>query len=74
MELPVLPVARFRVRDRAAPGAIGGLVGVLGGASLIVRFGGGLYLSAIGTLILIWVVIWNAFSMMIASYTEGPQN
>jgi hypothetical protein len=50
---------------RSSLGALGGLLGVLGGASLIVQFGGGLYLCALGTLVLIWVVIWNAFSMMI---------
>ena len=59
---------------RSIPGAIGGLLGVLGGASIIFQFGGGLYLSAIGILILIWVVIWNAFSMMIADYVVPPQS
>jgi hypothetical protein len=53
---------------RSGLGAVGGVLGILGGASLIVHFGGGIYLSAAGTLILVWVVIWNAFSMMIASY------
>jgi hypothetical protein len=55
---------------RSTLGAIGGLLGVLGGASLIGQFGGGLYLGALGTLILIWVVVWNAFSMMIAPHTN----
>jgi hypothetical protein len=58
---------------RSALGALGGLLGMAGGASLIVRFGGGLYLSALGSLILIWVVVWNAFSMMIADYAT-PEN
>src|SRR5437667_296156 len=55
---------------RSSLGAVGGLLGVLGGASLMVHFGGGLYVCALGTLIMIWVVIWNAFSMMIATYAD----
>jgi hypothetical protein len=49
---------------RSSLGVLGGLLGILGGTSLIVRFGGGLYLCAFGALILTWVVVWNAFSMM----------
>jgi hypothetical protein len=59
---------------RAVPGAIGSVLGVLGGASLIVEFGGGLYLSALGGLVLTWVIVWNAFSMMVASYADPPQS
>jgi hypothetical protein len=59
---------------RSIPGAIGALLGILGGASLIVQFGGGLYLCALGTLILVWVVVWNAFDMMMASYADAPQS
>ena len=59
---------------RSIPGAIGALLGILGGASLIVQSGGGLYLSLLGTLMLIWVVVWNAFDMMIASYADTPQS
>jgi hypothetical protein len=59
---------------RSIPGAIGALLGILGGASLIVQFGGGLYLSLLGTLVLIWIVVWNAFDMMIASYANPPQS
>lgn len=61
---------------RSVLGALGGLLGVFGGASLIARFGGGLYLSALGSLILVWVVVWNAFSMMIADYSppQRPEN
>jgi hypothetical protein len=59
---------------RSIPGAIGAVVGILGGASLIVRFGGGLYLCGLGSLILIWVVVWNAFTMMIATYPNPPQS
>jgi hypothetical protein len=58
---------------RSIPSVIGAVLGILGGASLIVGFGGGLYLCGIGTLILIWVVVWNAFSMMIATYADPPQ-
>jgi hypothetical protein len=59
---------------RSGLGGLGALLSILGGVSLIVQFGGGLYLSALGTLILIWVVVWNAFSMMIASYGDTPQS
>jgi hypothetical protein len=59
---------------RSIPGAIGSLLGILGGASLIAGFGGGLYLCGLGTLVLIWVVVWNAFSMMIATYADPPQS
>ncbi len=45
---------------------------ILGGVSLMLQFGGGLYLSALGTLLLTWVVVWNAFSMMIEEY--GSKN
>jgi hypothetical protein len=55
---------------RSTLGALSALLSVLGGLSLIFQIGGGLYLSTLGTLILIWVVVWNAFSMMIASYAE----
>jgi hypothetical protein len=55
-------------------GATGQLLAVLGGLSLAVRLGGGLYLSALGTLVIIWVVVWNAFSMMIANYADAPQS
>ena len=58
-------------RLRSSLGVLGGLLGVLGGTSLIVRFGGGLYLCALGALILTWVVVWNAFSMMMATYTDS---
>jgi hypothetical protein len=56
---------------RSSLGAVGGLLAVLGGASLIVHFGGGLYVCALATLIIIWVVMWNAFSMMTASYADA---
>ena len=58
----------------ALVGAIGGLLCILGGVSIAIRFGGGLYLSALGTVILTWVVIWNAFSMMIADYAPPQSN
>jgi hypothetical protein len=56
-------------RLRSFLGVLGGLLGILGGARLIGLFGGGLYLCALGALIMTWVVVWNAFSMMIASDT-----
>jgi hypothetical protein len=59
---------------RSIPGAIGGVLCILGGVSIAIEFGGGLYLSALGTIILTWVVIWNAFSMMVAQYDDPPQS
>jgi hypothetical protein len=53
---------------RSILGASGQLLSILGGVSLMLQFGGGLYLSALGTLLLTWVVVWNAFSMMIEEY------
>jgi hypothetical protein len=55
-------------------GALGQLLTVLGGISLMIRFGGGLYVSTLGTLLMVWVVVWNAFSMMIASYGDTPRS
>ena len=59
---------------RSIPAGIGALLCILGGASLAAQFGGGLYLFAIGTFVLIWVVIWNAFSLMIADYEVPPHS
>ena len=58
-------------RLRSSLGVLGGLLGILGGVSLIVRFGGGLYLCALGTLLLTWIVVWNAFNMMLDTYTQS---
>jgi len=59
---------------RTILGGVGASLNILGGLSLMVRFGGGLFLSTLGTLILIWVVVWNAFSMMIANYQDTPES
>jgi hypothetical protein len=59
---------------RTIPGVIGALLCILGGASIAAQFGGGLYLTALGTIIMIWVVMWNAFSMMVADYGAPPQS
>ena len=57
---------------RRSLGIVGAVLGILGGASIVVRFGGGLYLCALGGLILVCVVVWNAFDLMMAKYTDAP--
>lgn len=44
------------------------LVGAAGGAGLIVHQGGGMYLVAASGLMLIWVCVWNAWSLLIANF------
>jgi len=44
------------------------LVGAAGGAGLIVHAGGGMILVTLSCLILIWVCVWNAWSLLIANF------
>ncbi len=44
------------------------LVGAAGGAGLIVHAGGGMFLVTLSCLILIWVCVWNAWSLLIANF------
>lgn len=44
------------------------LVGAGGGAGLIVHAGGGMFLVTLSCLILIWVCVWNAWSLLIANF------
>jgi hypothetical protein len=43
---------------------------VLGGASLMGEAGPGLLLNAGGSLVLIWVCLWNAWSLLLANYQD----
>jgi len=49
-------------------GAVAWVLNMLGGLSLIAEAGGGLYLNAAGGLIVIWVCMWNAWSLLLANY------
>ena len=44
------------------------LVGAAGGAGLIVHAGGGMILVTLSCLILIWICVWNAWSLLIANF------
>ena len=44
------------------------LMGLWGGISLILRFGGGMYFVLASMLLVIWLVILNAFSLMTVSH------
>jgi uncharacterized RDD family membrane protein YckC len=44
------------------------LLGLWGGISLIIRFGGGMYFVLASMLLVIWLVILNAFSLMTVSH------
>jgi len=41
----------------------------LSGASMVTEIGGGLYLHAAGCLILIWILMWNAWSLLTANFS-----
>lgn len=60
------------IRTRRAMYSIAAiLLGLWGGVSLIVRFGGGMYFVLASMLLVIWLVILNAFSLMTVSH-QGP--
>lgn len=44
------------------------LISAGGGAGLIVHAGGGMFLVTLSCLILIWVCVWNAWSLLIANF------
>jgi hypothetical protein len=44
------------------------LLGAAGGAGLVVHEGGGMFLVTAGCTVLIWVCVWNAWSLLIANY------
>lgn len=49
------------------------LLGVWGGVSLILQFGGGMYFVLASMLFVIWLVILNAFSLMTVSHESAPE-
>jgi len=42
---------------------------ILSGASMVTEIGGGLYLHTAGCPILIWILMWNAWSLLIANFS-----
>jgi hypothetical protein len=54
---------------RIIGGAMAWMLLSLSGASLIAGVGGGLYLNTAGCLVLIWICLWNAWSLLIANYS-----
>lgn len=53
---------------RLVAGTLSWLVGAAGGAGLIFGAGGGMFLVTASCVILIWVCVWNAWSLLIANY------
>jgi modulator of FtsH protease len=73
----MLPLIRSWLRTvagmpplRLFAGTMSWLVGAAGGAGLIFHAGGGMYLVTASIFALIWVCVWNAWSLLIANY-EG---
>ena len=44
------------------------LVGAAGGVGLLTQSGGGMFLVTLSCVILIWVCVWNAWSLLIANF------
>lgn len=53
---------------RLFAGTLTWLLGAGGGIGLIVHAGGGMYLITASCIVLIWVCVWNAWSLLIANY------
>lgn len=53
---------------RLFAGTIAWLLGAGGGAGLIFHTGGGMFLVTASCIVLIWVCVWNAWSLLIANY------
>ena len=53
---------------RLFAGTAAWLVGAAGGAGLIVNHGGGMFLVTASCLMLIWICVWNAWSLLIANF------
>lgn len=49
-------------------GTFAWLLGAGGGAGLIFNTGGGMFLVTASCILLIWVCVWNAWSLLIANY------
>jgi hypothetical protein len=54
---------------RMIVGATAWILLILSGASMVAGIGGGLYLHIAGCLILIWILMWNAWSLLIANFS-----
>ena len=53
---------------RLVAGTLSWLLGAAGGAGLVVGAGGGMFLVTGSCAVLIWVCVWNAWSLLIANY------
>lgn len=53
---------------RLFAGTAAWLIGAAGGAGLIFHVGGGMVLVTLSCIVLIWVCMWNAWSLLIANY------
>ena len=53
---------------RLFAGTLSWLLGAAGGAGLILHAGGGMFLVTASCFTLIWVCVWNAWSLLIANY------
>jgi hypothetical protein len=53
---------------RLAAGTLAWLMGAAGGLGLVIRAGGGMFLVTASCAILIWVCVWNAWSLLLANY------
>ena len=63
------------IRKRRALYSIGaGLLGLWGGISLVLHFGGGMYFVLASMFLVIWLVVLNAFSLMTVSHQSGQQS
>jgi hypothetical protein len=51
------------------------LIGILGGVSLISRFGGGMYIVTVQSIAILLWVMFNAWSLLLSAYAEaeGPK-
>jgi len=54
---------------RMVVGAAAWTLLILSGISMLIETGGGLYLHTAGCLILIWILMWNAWSLLIANFS-----
>ena len=53
---------------RLFAGTAAWLLGAAGGAGLVFHEGGGMFLVTASCIVLIWVCVWNAWSLLIANY------
>ncbi len=53
---------------RLFAGTAAWIIGAGGGAGLVVHAGGGMLLVTLSCIILVWVCMWNAWSLLIANY------